>query len=43
MQDIVGGSQVNISTRSIHFERGQQLLDWIAATHGALQPGEVSQ
>ena len=43
MQDIVGGSQVNISTSSIHFERGQQLLDWIAATHGALQPGEVSQ
>lgn len=43
MQDIVGGSQVTISTPRIHFERGQQLLDWIAAIHGALQPGEVSQ
>lgn len=43
MQDIVGPSQVNISATSIHFERGQQLLDWIAAIHGALQPGEVSQ
>jgi hypothetical protein len=43
MQEIVGGSQVTISTTRIHFERGQQLLDWIAAIHGALQPGEISQ
>ncbi|MDP4028108.1 MAG: hypothetical protein Q8P42_03970 [Gallionella sp.] len=43
MQEIVGGSQVNISATSIRFESGQQLLDWIAAIHGSLQPGEVSQ
>ena len=43
MQDIVGGSQVTISATSIQFDRGQQLLDWIAAIHGTLQPGEVSQ
>lgn len=43
MQDIVGSSQVTISVSAIRFERGQQLLDWIAAIHGALQPGEVSQ
>jgi hypothetical protein len=43
MQEIVGGSQVTISATSIRFERGQLLLDWIAAIHGSLQPGEVSQ
>lgn len=43
MQDIVGPSQLNISASIIHFEQGQQLLDWIAAIHGTLQPGEVSQ
>ncbi len=43
MQEIIGSSQVTLSVSSIHFERGQQLLDWIAAIHGSLQPGEVSQ
>lgn len=44
LQEIAaGGSQVTLSTASIRFERGQQLLDWIAGIHGALQPGEVSQ
>ena len=43
MQDIVGSSQVNISATSIRFERGQDLLDWIATIHGILQPGEVRQ
>jgi hypothetical protein len=43
MQEIVGPSQIAVSATSIRFERGQQLLDWIAAIHGALQPGEVSQ
>lgn len=43
LQEIAGGSQVTLSASSIRFERGQQLLDWIAGIHGALQPGEVSQ
>ncbi|WP_324568039.1 DUF499 domain-containing protein [Accumulibacter sp.] len=43
MQEIVGSSQVNISATTICFQRGQLLLDWIAAIHGSLQPGEVSQ
>lgn len=43
LQEIAGGSQVTLSASSIRFDRGQQLLDWIAAIHGALQPGEVSQ
>jgi hypothetical protein len=43
MQEIVGSSQVTISATTICFQRGQLLLDWIAAIHGSLQPGEVSQ
>lgn len=43
LQDIAGSSQVTLSASSVRFERGQQLLDWIAGIHGALQPGEVSQ
>lgn len=43
LQDIAGSSQVTLSTTSIRFDRGQQLLDWIAAIHGSLQPGEVNQ
>jgi hypothetical protein len=43
MQEIVGSSQVTISATTIRFQRGQLLLDWIAAIHGSLQPGEVSQ
>lgn len=43
LQEIVGSSQVTLSASSVRFDRGQQLLDWIAAIHGSLQPGEVAQ
>ncbi|SIT51341.1 conserved hypothetical protein [Paraburkholderia piptadeniae] len=43
MQEIVGGSQVTVSVTGIRFERGQHLLDWIAAIRSSLNPGEVGQ
>jgi len=37
------GSQIFLSIERIEFERGQQLLDWVADARTQLQPGEVSQ
>ncbi len=43
MQEIVGGSQVAIQSNTLQFEKGQQLLDWIADVKSALLPNEVTQ
>ena len=43
MQEIVGGSQVALQTNALHFETGQQLLDWVADIKSALQLNEVVQ
>jgi hypothetical protein len=43
MQEIVGSSQVAVQANALHFEKGQQLLDWVADIRSALQPNEVAQ
>ena len=42
-QDALGGGQVFLNIERLEFERGQQLLDWVADAKTKLQPGEVSQ
>ena len=42
-QEAMNGSQIFLSIERIEFERGQQLLDWVADARTKLQPGEVSQ
>jgi hypothetical protein len=42
-QDALGGGQIFLNIERLEFERGQQLLDWVADAKTKLQPGEVSQ
>jgi len=39
----MGGSQVFMTIEQVQFDKGQQLLDWIAEAKSKLQPGEVNQ
>jgi hypothetical protein len=43
LQNIMNGSQVFLTIERLQFDKGQQLLDWIAEARGKLQPGEVNQ
>lgn len=43
LQSVMEGSQIFINIERIEFEKGQQLLDWIADAKSSLSPGEVSQ
>jgi len=42
-QSMLDGSQIFLSIEALHFDKGQDLQDWIADEKGKLQPGEVSQ
>ena len=42
-QGIMDGSQVELNIERLHFDKGQQLLDWIAEAKSKLHPGEVKQ
>ena len=39
----MNGSQVSISVEEVKFQRGQQLIDWLAEMNRQLHPGEVRQ
>ncbi|MDT4292341.1 DUF499 domain-containing protein [Methylomonas sp. MO1] len=43
LQGVMKGSQVSISVEEVKFQRGQQLIDWLAEIGRQLQPGEVRQ
>jgi hypothetical protein len=43
LQSVMNGSQVSISIEEVKFQRGQQLIDWLAEVGRQLQPGEVRQ
>lgn len=43
LQGVMKGSQVSISVEEVKFQRGQQLIDWLAQMNRQLQPGEVRQ
>jgi hypothetical protein len=43
LQGVMKGSQVSISVEEVKFQRGQQLIDWLAEVGRQLQPGEVRQ
>ncbi|WP_431064813.1 DUF499 domain-containing protein [Methylotuvimicrobium sp.] len=43
LQGVMKGSQVSISIEEVKFQRGQQLIDWLAEIGRQLQPGEVRQ
>ena len=43
LQNTMGGSQVFMTIEQVQFDKGQQLLDWIAEAKSKLQPGEVNQ
>ena len=39
----MNGSQVFLTIERLQFDKGQQLLDWIAEARRKLQPGEINQ
>ena len=43
VRGIIGEGQVALHVPKLRFPSGQKLLDWIAAAHDELQPGEVEQ
>ena len=43
LQSTMNGSQIFLTVEYIRFDKGQQLLDWIAEAKSQLQPGEVDQ
>jgi wyosine [tRNA(Phe)-imidazoG37] synthetase (radical SAM superfamily) len=43
LQSIMSGSQVELTIERLQFDKGQQLLDWIAEAKSKLLPGEVNQ
>ena len=43
LQGVMNGSQVSISVEEVKFQRGQQLIDWLAEMNRQLHPGEVRQ
>lgn len=43
LQGVMNGSQVSISVEEVRFQRGQQLIDWLAEVGRQLQPGEIRQ
>lgn len=43
LQNTMGRSQVFLTIEQVQFDKGQQLLDWIAEAKSKLQPGEVNQ
>ncbi len=42
-QNVMNGSQVFLTIERLQFDKGQQLLDWIAEARRKLQPGEINQ
>ena len=43
LQSVMEGSQIFLNIERVEFEKGQQLLDWIADAKSSLAPGEVIQ
>ncbi|TKB23506.1 DUF499 domain-containing protein [Desulfopila sp. IMCC35006] len=43
LQNAMNGSQIFLTVEHVKFDKGQQLLDWIAEAKSKLQPGEVNQ
>ena len=43
LQAAMDGNQIFLSIERVQFDRGQDLLDWIADAKDKLQPGDVSQ
>jgi hypothetical protein len=43
LQSVMDGSQLFLNIERVEFEKGQQLLDWIADAKSSLSPGEVNQ
>lgn len=43
LRRLQGNGQVQISVSTLHFEKGQDLLDWVEETKTVLSPGEVKQ
>lgn len=43
LQGVMNGSHVSISVEEVKFQRGQQLIDWLAEMNRQLHPGEVRQ
>jgi hypothetical protein len=43
LQAVMNGSQIFLNIERVEFEKGQQLLDWIADAKSSLSPGEVTQ
>lgn len=43
LQAIMNGSQVSLSVEQVKFEKGQQLIDWLAEIGRQVQPGQISQ
>ena len=43
VRKLPGSGQLGVEAAAIHFDRGQQLLDWLNEVKGELKPGEVQQ
>jgi len=43
LQAVMEGSQVSLSVEQVKFEKGQQLIDWLAEIGRQVQPGEIAQ
>jgi len=43
LRGLVDQGNVNLEAASVHFSKGQDLLDWVAEVKTEIQPGEVEQ
>ena len=43
LRKLQGNGQVKLGAASLHFDLGQDLLDWVEEVKTALEPGEVKQ
>jgi len=43
LRKLQGNGQVRLVAEKLHFELGQDLLDWVEEIHTNLEPGEVQQ
>lgn len=43
LREVVGEGEVQLTAEALVFELGKDLIDWVAADHTTLKPGEVEQ
>ena len=43
LRKLQGSGQVQLVSKNLHFELGQDLLDWVEEIKTTLKPGEVKQ